>query len=200
MNVQTQYSTATTITATKSRLDGQSSSSYFFMDMPSLEKVDAGGYSTGFADDLLVQSTSAASAGYDDFASLFGYDPFDASSLSFSGTSPDPVVDAVSLGESSFSTESSYLQQSMVMPKEEPRIPSSRSSSTVSLPMRAAVTKDSSAPSCKRERNRLAAERCRQRKAQLIDSLQKECDELKAERERLLAENARLMQALGIFP
>lgn len=51
----------------------------------------------------------------------------------------------------------------------------------------------------KRERNRLAAERCRQRKTDLIDTLQKECEELRVEREKLLLENAKLLRALGLI-
>lgn len=100
--------------------------------------------------------------------------------------------------------------------KEEPRIPYSfppveteipRSASTVS-------TTSSSSSSCyaspatksipmdpaarRRERNRLAAERCRQRKTGLIETLQKECDDLRRQKEQLLKENERLLRALGL--
>lgn len=49
----------------------------------------------------------------------------------------------------------------------------------------------------KRERNRLAAEKCRQKKQNLIETLQKECTELKSERDTLLAELQRLRAALA---
>lgn len=52
----------------------------------------------------------------------------------------------------------------------------------------------------KRERNRLAAERCRARKANLINSLQSECDGLRAEREALLRENQILRELLSKLP
>lgn len=54
--------------------------------------------------------------------------------------------------------------------------------------------------SVKRERNRLAAERCRARKLQLISSLQIECDALKAERESLVRENLLLRELLSKLP
>lgn len=44
----------------------------------------------------------------------------------------------------------------------------------------------------RRERNRLAAERCRQKKMETISILQLECESLRAEREALLAEIERL--------
>ena len=50
----------------------------------------------------------------------------------------------------------------------------------------------------KRERNRLAAERCRQKKAALIETLQQECDQLRVEKEKLLEENRKLLEALGM--
>ena len=50
----------------------------------------------------------------------------------------------------------------------------------------------------RRERNRLAAERCRQRKTGLIETLQKECDELRRQKDQLLKENERLLRALGL--
>ena len=50
----------------------------------------------------------------------------------------------------------------------------------------------------KRERNRQAAERCRKRKADLIASLQFDCDQLRQERNALVAENKRLRAMLGV--
>jgi hypothetical protein len=52
----------------------------------------------------------------------------------------------------------------------------------------------------KRERNRLAAEKCRQKKQTLIQALQRECTELKSERDVLLAELDRLKKAMGNTP
>ena len=40
----------------------------------------------------------------------------------------------------------------------------------------------------RKEQNRIAAERCRQKKLNLINSLQQECEELKQERDKLQAE------------
>lgn len=48
----------------------------------------------------------------------------------------------------------------------------------------------------KREKNRLAAEKCRNKKFELISSLQQECDELRARQERILSENKILIDAL----
>lgn len=50
----------------------------------------------------------------------------------------------------------------------------------------------------KRERNRLAAERCRARKIGMIDSLREECDKLKTERNSLMQENMRLRSLLSL--
>jgi len=50
----------------------------------------------------------------------------------------------------------------------------------------------------KREKNRLAAERYRQRKETTISALQKQVNELQAERDRLLAENKSLLEKLRI--
>lgn len=44
----------------------------------------------------------------------------------------------------------------------------------------------------KRERNRLAAERCRARKLNMISSLQEQCSRLRQERDQLMLENQRL--------
>lgn len=51
--------------------------------------------------------------------------------------------------------------------------------------------------SLKRERNRLAAERCRARRVQLISALQAECDDLRVERDRLQRENKMLLDMLA---
>lgn len=48
----------------------------------------------------------------------------------------------------------------------------------------------------KRERNRLAAERCRARKSTLISSLQDQCNRLRQERDHLISENHRLKSLL----
>ena len=101
------------------------------------------------------------------------------------GAEPDSLSDFGTLSSAS-------PLSSTVTPKEEPRLPAPTGASV-------AKPKSKSDPVArKRERNRLAAERCRQRKTDLISTLQKECDDLRIERERLLAENARLMAVLGL--
>lgn len=105
------------------------------------------------------------------------------------GSPSDSFDDDASLDESSLSSK-------------RPR--TSYSSSSASFQSAYAAAPAAPAELCrdpvsrKRERNRLAAERCRQRKADLIGSLQKECEELRRQRERLLEENARLLRALGL--
>lgn len=49
----------------------------------------------------------------------------------------------------------------------------------------------------KRERNRLAAERCRAKRASLISALQSEVDKLKQEKERLQLENKVLLDTIA---
>lgn len=58
------------------------------------------------------------------------------------------------------------------------------------------VANDEDPRQSKRERNRIAAEKCRLKKVELIASLQRECSQLKAERERLVQDNERLLRAL----
>lgn len=90
-----------------------------------------------------------------------------------------------------------------------PRATSPRSSSGASLKRRhhtSAVLAPASDHklAVKRERNRQAAERCRARRVNLITSLRAECEQLRADRERLIKENRLLMEALsavgGVLP
>lgn len=82
-----------------------------------------------------------------------------------------------------------------------PRVASLTSSGTA--PKRRRPTSPILAPAndnklaIKRERNRQAAERCRARRVNLIANLQAECEQLKADRERLIRENRLLMEALS---
>ena len=147
----------------------------------------------------ILADGAASTSGYDAFESLFGFDPFAlaaSGSESVRGTA-SPMENAAS----AFDLSASYATAPSPAPvselasfefKEEPRIPM-RPAASSRLPAPAP-----SISTNKRERNRLAAERCRQRKADLIGTLQKECDELRLERERLLADNARLLRALGL--
>ena len=52
----------------------------------------------------------------------------------------------------------------------------------------------------KRERNRLAAERCRKKKLELIDTLQAENERLKCEVDHLRMELAQIQQLKGGHP
>lgn len=147
----------------------------------------------------ILASGAASASGYDAFESLFGFDPF---ALAASGSEPARgIASPVGGGPGAFASDASYATAPSPAPvselasfefKEEPRIPM-RPAASSRLPAPA-----SSIPANKRERNRLAAERCRQRKADLIGTLQKECDGLRLERQRLLADNARLLRALGL--
>lgn len=58
-------------------------------------------------------------------------------------------------------------------------------------------TRKSDPVTARRERNRLAAERCRARKSTLITSLQAECELLRRERDKLKSENQVLMELLS---
>lgn len=49
----------------------------------------------------------------------------------------------------------------------------------------------------KRERNRLAAEKCRQKKTKLIEELQKECDQLKMDKAELEIRNQQLLNIIN---
>lgn len=83
--------------------------------------------------------------------------------------------------------------------------PSNRSSTSVvySHPLKTALSKLPGVSkhehavdklALKRERNRLAAERCRTRRLETISALQTECDSLRAEIDRLRAENSSLRE------
>lgn len=48
----------------------------------------------------------------------------------------------------------------------------------------------------RKERNRLAAERCRNRRSQMMSNLQMECDKLRQERDKLLRENGMLLEII----
>ncbi len=129
----------------------------------------------------VAPSVTTEQLGVRGFDDLFGLDPLAYSGMPVIYSDP-PVAKPCSI---------TVLQDTVCRadPKEEPRI-------------KQAVTKSLSLPSDsaarKRERNRLAAERCRQRRLDLISQLQLECDQLKREREQLLAENERLLRALGL--
>lgn len=144
-------------------------------------------------DDLLVGYGQQQCSGYESFDALFG--------------APDPLA---------FSGHFDF--------KEEPRIPSGHLAAAFEIPRSPSTVSTASSSSCyssspesrvavtvptsrsmpldpaarRRERNRLAAERCRQRKTGLIESLQKECDDLRRQKEQLLKENERLLRALGL--
>ena len=77
--------------------------------------------------------------------------------------------------------------ETVVQPKPVPQpAPSPVASSGVS---KRDVSKKDDVLRIRREKNRLAAERCRARKSNLIMTLQAECDQLRCERDRLRAEN-----------
>lgn len=75
--------------------------------------------------------------------------------------------------------------------------PSSSSLASRHRTGRIKTTSDDDTTRCKRERNRQAAERCRKRKADLIASLQSDCDQLRQEKDALVVENKRLRAMLG---
>jgi hypothetical protein len=142
-------------------------------------------------DDLLVGYSQHQFSGYESFDALFGApDP-----LTFSGHfdfKEEPRIPSASLAVelprslSSVSTaSSSSCYSSSLEPRAAGTAPASRS-----MPLDPAARR--------RERNRLAAERCRQRKTGRIESLQKECDDLRRQKEQLLKENERLLRALRL--
>jgi len=171
-------------------------------------------------DDLLqgavgnfLDESYQASAGFESFESLFGLDPFVLSPFTDTPVQQpqplvsrhiEPLVDTVydfldlsvhqqPVGQSvdlSISRPSSAIPQ-VSQEKVQRAVPS--------LAVASSICPEDESLLSKREKNRLAAERCRQRKANLIESLQVECDQLRLEREKLLAENARLLQALGVI-
>lgn len=148
-------------------------------------------------EDFLEDILPSAAPSYNDFNGLFGIDQFvipEASSASFDNSAESnsdtcTVTDELSLIAPPPYCESSYERDS------KDNLPAARS--RPKLAKAAAVIGEDDALSLRREKNRLAAERCRQKKTMLIETLQQECDELRLEKERLLMENARLLKALG---
>lgn len=136
-------------------------------------------------DDLLVDFGQQQSfSGYEAFEALFGA----SEPLAYSGQF-DPKEELRIPYALSPDTE---------IPRSTSTVSSTSSSaySAVTVPAAKSMPLDPAAR--RRERNRLAAERCRQRKTGLIETLQKECDELRQQKDQLLRENERLLRALGL--
>lgn len=186
-------------------------------DMPDFDyfaagsKTSATASSSGTRSELVVDDLLSMPLGYDaSFDCLFGRgDPIaipgsDASQL-IQNAASFPTFDfkeeyRIGSPSESFDEEELSFRTSAKRPCPSPTY--STSSDLYERPFSATPAASAELPkdpvSRKRERNRLAAERCRQRKADLIGSLQKECEELKRQKERLLEENARLLRALGL--
>lgn len=156
---------------------------------------------------LAVDSTPARAEGsYVEEILDFFLDLSDPNHLVVS-RSQGPMMDSsinVGLSSSINFGLSSSLPTSAASPAQCPPVPAPIKTPTGAVNLKRAA--ESSSPLSnvdekvlmKRERNRLAAERCRARKVNMIDSLREECDKLKAERNSLIQENMRLRSLLSL--
>lgn len=125
-----------------------------------------------------------------------GYASTNYKDLQYEETFPDPLPRSnLSEPVENFLETSSNAQMQLTVPLK-PIIPLAPLPSLSSLSKRGASTEkpgkiDKTA--IKRERNRLAAERCRQRKNRLLDELQNECNQLRVEKAELERRNQELI-------
>jgi hypothetical protein len=146
----------------------------------------------------------SASFGFESFESVFGLDPY--------GLGPQIIPSSLpnASAEEQLETAFEYFDLPKAVQPVEPSLfsvetkpfpqqtNSKNSRRTTPSLTASSVCDESISLATKRERNRLAAERCRQKKTALIETLQQECDQLRAEKEKLLEENRKLLQALGL--
>lgn len=144
-------------------------------------------------DDVASESSSQGGTIVEEILDFF-VDPTDPSRLLMSRSGSDGPAAVCSLPISKPSSSSTAI-----LP-----VSSSHSSSARASAVAVVATRKRSLQPCedekvseKRERNRLAAERCRARRVQLISALQSECDELRSERDNLQRENRILLDMLA---